>query len=732
MRHRHAVADASAAGLPDAGSVGCRDRSGVGGKTDVTETAAATKSNGETASSELEVASAGVDKLPAIDPYLVDSFRRWLDQDEWQVDVAWSVLGDDVVSPTRPWRFTFVVESSASDQNPSKEAETLPGSERWDWIWNGDSTNASIDDQQAAGRVLTSLQGDADRIARNAAILLARLQPQQATTQRAMLLRIATGDRAAGEAGEKSPPKDLPLTTRCAAVEAYCRVLASDSGDAETNLAPAGSLLNLPGLADELQGTLWRSLARHIVPDRIPQLSYVLSQQRDARSVRGQRQAAIEACVIAAASQRLDENLNAKLQYRETDWPSGLLALRFDDSPVMRQLVGRWAAWARHPDALTLLVSQNRDVDPAVREASVIGLGLLGSQQALDNLHLLARGSNERIQGLAISALGQAGDSEILHYAVSASPQIRAAVARSLRPTGTADGRACLRRLLADASPEVQSAAVVAASRQPAEHAVPLLLTAIESGEFATRKAAQQALFGLLSDPPLFPLEGTQIDRRDAVRVWAATHGYSLEPWIGSMPSDLASDSAADNSEVANLLTTLMSTDSAGSAQSDVLDRLQRTVTAADIACIESTFAHGPRSPVRRLQQEVLPKVSANYAALVDLESPVIQRRRDAARRLQQQSMVMPLSPVFVGCLGEILAHEQDQLVWQACLSSVQADGHDAAGHMQKIGIEGPRRAAGRTHLLHDCGIHALFRRPRPAVEQQFSAVVVRSRPVDC
>ncbi len=649
----------------------------------------AAESPGSPEGSVQDVQKPAADPAVAVDPFLVSNFRQWLNQDEWQVDVAWSVLGDAATCPNRPWRSTFVASSSPGGKAPPTNVAMPPGAERWAWVWQGEPAKITASERDAGVQALTSLQGDTDRVARNATILLARLQPEQPAAVRETLRRITAGDlKDEGiKINDTASTKELSLATRCAAAEAWSRSLATAKGEVETKLAPAGALLNLPGLAEELQGTLWRSLAPHIVPDRLPQLSLALSRQQSHHSSRGQRQAAIEACVIAAASRRAAQTADVAAEYRESDWPAGVLAFRLDEAPLMRQLVARWAAWAQHPDALTLLTSQGRDVDPAVREASIISLGFLKTPAALAHLHVLARSSHEQAQILAVSALGQWGAAEIARYANSPAPVVRGAVARGLGNVSTSEAHALLQRLLSDASPHVQLEAVIAASRQTNDQAVPLLLSAVESSEFAARKAAQQALFDQLADPPLLPIEGTALERRDAVRVWAATQGYTLEPWVGNLQTATISPATHANSEVARLLQLLLLMETTGPESAAALDQLQRSVTAADVPSIEATFAQGRRPIVRLLQQELLPKVSSNYVALLELESPVIQRRREAARRLQQQAAGQPLSPEFVRCLSAVLAREQDQLVWQSCLASVQADGHDAAGQLALLAL---------------------------------------------
>lgn len=669
-----------------------------------------------------------VNPVVAVDEFLVNNFRQWLDQNEWQVDVAWSVLGDEAKCPNRPWRSTFVASSSAVGKEHSAKTALPPGAERWDWIWHGDAAGIAASDRDAGIQILTSLQGEADRTARNAAILLVRLQPEQPASVRETLRRIAAGELKGDpiKINDSLSIKELPVATRCAAAEAWCQSLAVGNGDLEAKLTPAGALLNLPGLAEELQGTLWRSLARHIDPDRLPQLSLALSRKQSQRSSRGQQLAALEACVIAAASRRKAQAADASVAFRDSDWPAGLLAVRLDEAPLMRQLIARWAAWAQYPEALTLLAAQSRDVDPSVRDAAIVSMGFLRTPGALQHLHVLARGSDERAQLQAVSALAQWGDVEIARYTTSPAPAVRGMVARGLGRVPTAEARSLLRRLLSDSSPTVQLEAVAAASRHSPESAVPLLLAAVESSEFGARKVAQQALFDQLSDAPLLPIEGTAVERRDAVRVWAATHGYALEPWVDALQTASFAPATSENTELTRLLQELMLLETTGPESAAVLGRLQNSITAADVAAVEATFAQGRRPLVRMLQRELLPKVSADYVALLELESPDIQQRRAAARRLRQQAVEQPLTPEFVRCLGEVLTREQDQLVWQACLASVQADGHDAAGQLALLALNHSwpdLRRMGAEHFLRHPAPEAipalmpLLQDPQPSVQ---------------
>ncbi len=618
---------------------------------------------------------------PAIDPSLRAQFRAWLDQDEWQVDVGWSVLSEEGPIPSRPWRWVFVAQSAPSNQDPRRKEPLPEGAEAWGWVWRGDARRATAAERATVDALLGELASEADRIGDHAAILRVRLAEPPPPESLERLAKLATGEPPGEGAVE------LPLRRRAAAAEVWVAGLIAHHKTDEAALAPAGALLMRTGIASELQGTLWRSLATVIAPDRLPGLADALAPEHFGEIVPVVRLAALEACVIAA-SRHAASVTRPSTAYREFDWPPGLVAARLSEEPVERRLVGRWAALAGHPEAEALLAAQLRDIEPSVQESAILSLGHLHRPTARDELKRLLRQGTERQQALAAEGLTAWGPEELEPLVQHPAAQVRSAVARRLGGLTDESSQRALGRLLLDPEPSVQQAAVAAAERRPTDQAIPLLLAAIEGGSYGTRKLAQLGLTRHHPAAPILPLDGTDAARRDAVRTWATSQGYSLV----TLPTTLtpATEDATAAAELRGLIAAYLALEPNSEGARSHIELIRRLATPRDVAVIEAAVRGQAGPGVDVLQRELLPQLSESYAALRELNHPELTRRRDGARRLQDAGTRQTLSPELVRGMATALAHEQDPLVWQACLGAIRDDGHPAALSLAGLALPQP------------------------------------------
>ncbi len=70
----------------------------------------------------------------------------------------------------------------------------------------------------------------------------------------------------------------------------------------------------------------------------------------------------------------------------------------------------------------------------------------------------------------------------------------------------------------------------------------------------------------------------------------------------------------------------------------------------------------------------MLPKISPVYAALVDLKSADLNVRRRGAKTLADRGQAATLSRPVLVRLRELLAHENDDLVWRSAMTAVASD----------------------------------------------------------
>ncbi|HET6423518.1 MAG TPA: HEAT repeat domain-containing protein, partial [Planctomycetaceae bacterium] len=612
-----------------------------------------------------------------VDPELVDQFAAWLDQEAWQVDLRWSALTLEHGSTIKS-RFVFNpspktdTKSTVKEDDPERAAIT-----RWNAVWHSDAPALEAADHLAVLEVLGELRSRGSKVGANATILQARLlrEPTDLADKIATLARLAAGqyDGAAVKA---------PTTTRAAAAEAWCHLLRKSSDDALTALAPAGELLQRPGLPDELRMTLWRSLAVSIAPDHLPQLSITLARNWDGTPT-GEtlKRAALEACIIYGTTHGGDAaTWDASL------WPPQIEALRHDRDPNIRQLFGRWASLAQHPQAAAWLAGQLRDTQPMVRESALQSLGRLPTDTARTELLKSADRETGRPRALAVQALAGHSVQDVLRFARDPSADVRAAVARSLLNHPSEETAIALRPCLCDTNTDVASAALMTTQAWPIEWRLPLLLDAIRAGSLSTRQSAIFALREAIPDVPDLPIDGAADERDAAVRQLAQRHQIRLDLWV--QPSEqprtnitAAGETTAHQTALRETLRAYIDAPPQSASATEAWDRLLLTVTAADVSILEQILEETSGKPTAEtVRRELLPRISPAYAALIDLESSDVQHRRRGARALLASTSQSPLTAGLLQRLRDLLTYEQDQQVWQSCLAALQPDAHaDAA-----------------------------------------------------
>uniref|UniRef100_A0A7C4QRF9 HEAT repeat domain-containing protein n=1 Tax=Schlesneria paludicola TaxID=360056 RepID=A0A7C4QRF9_9PLAN len=600
------------------------------------------------------VAAVAEDQPPAteVDPATAAELRMLLEQTAWHVDLAWSVLSADQPGPTRPWRYAFLPKLPADASHPP--------------VFDGralfEGTPDGVDEitRQGLDALLASWSSGHDAIAMNAVILRARWE-----AQRNVVVDDDTLSRLQTLAEGRTPPVPS-LATRSAAAEAWCRCLRLLPGDWEQSLLPAGLLLERAGLPDELRGTLWRSLAESVPPDRLPGLSRTLSDRRNS----GLRRAALEACVLYASR-------HPGLTSTHRDWPEILPTLRLDADPVIRQLFARWAALGRPEEAVPWIRELARDVDPGVQEQAIRGLGWTRSSAGRELLRELRRSDAERLRAVAAMASASWGIEELHELRQDSGPSVRTAVAKALAKFPEAEAQRWLRDYLADESLEVQAAAVSAVADWPAELAVPVLLDALCGSALRTRQLAHDLLRSRFCPGVNFPVDASLAEREEAVRRWAAERGWK---WQAAVYSPTAGESSADDRTLPEELAVIVQAyvDAVEKAPT-ATERWAALLEPADVPTIERFLADQSPVVMRTVVAELLPRLSPLYGLLPELESRDVLRRRQAANQLAELAAAHPLSPLFLEQLHERLALEQDRLVWQACMTAVQRESHPAA-----------------------------------------------------
>ncbi|HUQ70407.1 MAG TPA: HEAT repeat domain-containing protein [Planctomycetaceae bacterium] len=638
--------------------------------------------------SEIEIPSATAETTPT-------DLERVLAAGHWAADANWSLLAtttplplaDSVAQSAETWRWKFVIPdppAKSLETTSSDPSDLLELRNRYAWLWDSQPNSNAIH-QELRAKVLDELER-ASRLAGpagwTAAILLARWQT---APEKSMPLHDKVTLASDGE-------NRVDVKTRAAAVETWCGKLSGLPGNGEENFAPAGKLLEETALPEEVRSELFRGIARVIPPRQIPGLGDVMVQKDAAQLATPLHRAALEACVIHARS-RYDQSASQEF---ETDrWPDGLWTCRFAKETALRKLFGRWAALARHPDALAVLKSQRLDIDLGVREDAVFSLGLLNGETSREELlAVMAKGTDPEREA-AIICLSRGGSEEILKFARDGSAQVRAVTARQLGRFPTRPVAVTLADLLRDRSTDVQLAALEACA-EPAwkEHGrVSLLLHALRVGALRTQMEALSQLRTEWGLEPIFPLNGTFEERDAAVRKLAQDHEVSAEVFTAFADSSetpkTTEESLNRQTDIRRLVRDFLSQPAKSPVDPASGDEL-KGLDAAAVPIIEQELerATGPRADF--LYRDVLPKLHAGYAALISLESTDVIRRRRAAAELRAIAERASLSSCLLRRLSLRMAAEQDRQVWQDVLAGLLPDAIPEAAQIALVALNSP------------------------------------------
>jgi HEAT repeat protein len=494
---------------------------------------------------------------------------------------------------------------------------------------------------------------------------------------------------------------------RLAAAEAWCLVLASAKVDGTVALAPAGRALVEGKLPANVENELRRAIARRVRPDRIPGLARVLEgTDRDSPRSIDARRAAAEACVVHAAARRLRgdfpltgkpatsnaanvdiETLAAGVE-EDAPWPAAFWNLRNDREPRLRRRLGELVAVIRHPAALAVLKAQLTDIDTSVREAALLNLGVLGTDEAFLELAAQAKRAEERPRELAVLGLACQGPAALARFTSDKSPKVRAEVARAVRRRPGAAASRVLRDFLTDASLEVQLAAIESIHDWPETLATPLLLESLASSAFKARQAALKQLEERRGGGLAFPLFAGPQER--ALRVAQWTRDWEIPDAAVERVHELTRQGSPllDQVRLADLREKMQAAGAPASPEAVVrIAEWASALTPADLPLVERLLDEADPQGADLLLHHVLPRLAPAYGALVQLENVDAAIRREGGSQLGRIGSEASLSPAVCRRLHELLKTEQDNLVWRLSMLGVYRDGSDEAGKLALLAI---------------------------------------------
>lgn len=528
----------------------------------------------------------------------------------------------------------------------------------------------------------------------------------------------------------KSNRPTVPVLLRAAAAEVWCAALAEQGSDLEESLAPAGCALLEHDLPPEVRRELWRSIARHLPPDKIPFLAEGLepidplaaaqaSAARDGKRPLlpnkkiglDDRRAAAEACLIYAVHHPQPDSSKAKPVSAEdtktgienplaenaddaipvSPWPDSFWDLSRDNDPQLRRSFSLTLAAAHHPQAISVLTSQLTDREQHVRETAILGLGWLGTKEALDELRILMKKEDETVRRFAIRGMGRHGVAHLTNYAKDKSPVIRQEVARQLGKLPGQDAARLLRDLLLDSNLEVQTAAILALPGWPDEQALPLLLESLSQSSLRTRQTALRQLEERKGQRLTFPTEGTPNERASQARELAQQ--WNVPDQLVRNIEELSTRNnprarAMRSQEIREQLALVTATGEVIN-QAAAQSWFQQLVND-DLPVLEEVLNSVPAEQGNFLLAKVLPRLSPAYEGLRLMGDADVNNRRKGAKQLNQIGSQASLSPALVRRMIPRLQGEQDRIVWRCAMQAVTRDASDEAAGLAELAIHSP------------------------------------------
>jgi HEAT repeat protein len=381
---------------------------------------------------------------------------------------------------------------------------------------------------------------------------------------------------------------------------------------------------------------------------------------------------------------------------RPGDAPLAEAAADLRSDPDARVRASALAAMAvrKHPLSLDAARSALTDYRLDVRLAAIAALGEIGGTEAQHALEKLDR-EPEVIRAAAILSLGKLGARDrVWAAAESDSWHVRRSVATALRVWPDAGGVLLARRLLTDASVEVQKETLITLAAWPLETSGPVLLEAMGGNGYLSRKTAAAQLAERWPAAREFSADAPPERRAEILAGlrtrWSEQYGAAS---LNAMTAETGTDPVA----AAAL------TPERRQRANELVRRLQEAPPAggAAVAALRELSDFGPDLPAALEQlvdeqhvvlpdavyRKVLPAFGPVFVALDSLSSSDVQERRRAAGRLAALAEQKPLGGLAVNRLSELGAGESDTLVFNGLLRAISNDAREPAVRLAYAGL---------------------------------------------
>ena len=539
-------------------------------------------------------------------------------------------------------------------------------------------------------------------VAANAAIGLARLSDASATEE----LCRAVRDRRL----------DLPI--RRAAVESLAGIKAPSQAPLLRELLDdySGNQAARSFCSSAVHAELIRGLSWHVRPADDSRFSAALAS--DDADVKLE---ALRSWIVSQSSPLPEK---ARLLRGDRDWRVRSAAL---------------TAMVQRPDDGVCECLATALADPVlkVRVAAIAGLGELRSGQSRSVLEGLLEHPSDRIRAEAVSALAvMDAQDTVLAAAGDRSWQVRTAVAQALSKWSGRNSVAVARKLLEDQSCGVQQEMVRAVADWPLRAAGPILLSAMTSRAYATRRSAADQLEERWPPASEFPHDGP-IEQRAEVLPRLEDRFRREIGFLDKNPPGVAKLAASEvqtetvsaerQAYVYELLERISDQSLPESVRRETIVELSQT--GPDLVELLQQLARYRKLRIpEAVYRDVLPKVAPVFEVLCGLTSRDVLLRRRAADSLAKLAAERPLRWLSTDRLSSLCMTETDPLVWSGILQAVAADSSETSARIAYTAIRHSSPEVRRLACRH-LGSHARAEHIRflvPALEDS-SVVVVRA-----
>ena len=372
--------------------------------------------------------------------------------------------------------------------------------------------------------------------------------------------------------------------------------------------------------------------------------------------------------------------------------PTEVVAICQDTDFELRAAALHLLAQSQHPEAIAVARRALADNELSVRLEAVEALGELGGDEASELLQsLLTKSQSEHMQAAAVRALTSSGNRQIAFEAVNAEDwQVRQAIAQTLADDANGGAAKVARQLLQDSSQQVTETLMQSLARWPLVDSAPLLLDAMDSKQFAMRKAATEILSERWPAARQFSYQASAELRGE---VLAELREQWEESTLAKPPVEQASTtkpprpvSQHSQDEFTHYLKMLDSEHPS--------EQLRAGYRASLIAMGDDLIESLEHYAIERqlhvaddIYTQVLPEVEPAFAELIRLQSKNKTDCRRAATALAARIRSGGLSRLAMWRLADLMIHQDDPLVWRSIQEVVATQEDEKVASMQTAGL---------------------------------------------